>query len=413
MIRWGFAMFSGQTRRFLSTLATTFTNGVLAAVAMALPPSSAYAQEELWLGVDGLGGITAATPFDSVYLKASFPDFRWEPEDRQLESGFEQVLHASKHGQRWFSLVSDGGGRIASIRVGSPSVRNWLGPRVGDPFGTLQRNHQLGDCSAGQEALSGKVVCSAMEADQISYVFAGSWDGPDGELPPSEVLDDWVVSGISWRPARTAETAVAPFGPSFDCTKATGSIEGSICNDVELSELDQRLSAFFTSVLKNTNRNDQENLRTMQRRWIRARNDCWKSATSRSCILETYRSRIAELEASAGAFGPSKLGGTAWSGVRIAGDMIPSEIDITLTFGADGRLDGSAGCNRYSGDYEQNGADLMLGSIGTTRKTCLELTMVAERRFLAALESTTGWAMKDGQLILFGSGAELSFAQAG
>lgn len=108
--------------------------------------------------------------------------------------------------------------------------------------------------------------------------------------------------------------------------------------------------------------------------------------------------------------GNSELKGTSWSGVHIAGDSIPSGIEVTLTFGTDGRLTGSAGCNRYFADYEQNVSSLKLGSIGATKKMCPELNMVAEQRYLAALRQANGWGMKDGLLYLFGTGAELTYA---
>jgi len=75
-------------------------------------------------------------------------------------------------------------------------------------------------------------------------------------------------------------------------------------------------------------------------------------------------------------------------------------------------LTGLSGCNRYFAQYRQNGSDLNFGPISGTRKICLELIMTAEQRFLSALGSVNGLGMKDGQLVLFGAGAELTFTQA-
>ncbi len=107
----------------------------------------------------------------------------------------------------------------------------------------------------------------------------------------------------------------------------------------------------------------------------------------------------------------TELKGTSWSGVRIAGDTIPPNAKITANFGLDGQMNGSAGCNRYFTAYKENQSKLTLGPIGATKKLCPELQMLAEKRFLAALGSANGWAMKDGNLILFGTGAELTFAK--
>lgn len=106
------------------------------------------------------------------------------------------------------------------------------------------------------------------------------------------------------------------------------------------------------------------------------------------------------------------LPGTLWSAERIAGDVIPSGIEITLNFGRDGRLHGSAGCNRYFSDYNLKTDALTLGPIGATRKLCPDLQMTAEKRFLAALGKVNSWAVKDGKLVLFGTGAELTFVKS-
>lgn len=105
------------------------------------------------------------------------------------------------------------------------------------------------------------------------------------------------------------------------------------------------------------------------------------------------------------------LPGSSWAGERIAGDTIPTAIEITLTFGDDGRLHGSAGCNRYFSPFELGKSSLKIGPIGATKKLCPEPRMTAERRYLAALERVDGWAMKGGKLVFHGTGAELTFAK--
>ena len=121
-----------------------------------------------------------------------------------------------------------------------------------------------------------------------------------------------------------------------------------------------------------------------------------------------YRDRIAELQEDADA---ANLAGTSWKGVRIAGDRVPDSIDVNLTFDTDGRLNGSSGCNRYFASYTLDDQQLEVSQIGGTRRMCPELEMLAERRFLDALGKTEGWAMRNGELVLFGMGAELTFSR--
>ena len=60
---------------------------------------------------------------------------------------------------------------------------------------------------------------------------------------------------------------------------------------------------------------------------------------------------------------------------------------VTMRFEADGRLGGSAGCNRFNASYMATGPNLRITSPATTRKMCEASLMEQERAFLNALES--------------------------
>ena len=92
-------------------------------------------------------------------------------------------------------------------------------------------------------------------------------------------------------------TAVAA-GPSFDCGKVEkGSIEELICKDDELSALDQKMAEVYAAASKKAVNEHPPVLKAEQRGWIKGRNDCWKEADKRKCVEESYRRRIAELQA--------------------------------------------------------------------------------------------------------------------
>ena len=88
--------------------------------------------------------------------------------------------------------------------------------------------------------------------------------------------------------------------PSFDCSKAGHDIEDLICADAELATLDRRLAQAYAEALKNYPTDELKTLKAFQRGWIKGRNDCWKAADKRDCVDYAYRSRITELEISAG-----------------------------------------------------------------------------------------------------------------
>ncbi|WPL17164.1 heat-inducible protein [Thiorhodovibrio winogradskyi] len=98
------------------------------------------------------------------------------------------------------------------------------------------------------------------------------------------------------------------------------------------------------------------------------------------------------------------LAGTAWdvTGYNNGREAVVSpELGTQLTLGfADGRVAGSAGCNRFHGDFAVDGNRLTMGPFVTTRKLCEDATMVQERAFLAALAAVATWNIERGMLDL-------------
>lgn len=87
------------------------------------------------------------------------------------------------------------------------------------------------------------------------------------------------------------------------------------------------------------------------------------------------------------------LAGTSW---RVAGYnngrqavvSVLADTQLSLSFAADGRVSGSAGCNTFMGTYTVSGSSLKLGPAATTRKLCPHPgVMEQEQQFLKALES--------------------------
>ena len=74
--------------------------------------------------------------------------------------------------------------------------------------------------------------------------------------------------------------------------------------------------------------------------------------------------------------------------------------EVTASFGADGMLHGSGGCNDYNGSYVLNGESLSIGPLATTRKACEEPIMEQEDRFLAALQAATGYRLEPHIIVL-------------
>ena len=82
---------------------------------------------------------------------------------------------------------------------------------------------------------------------------------------------------------------------------------------------------------------------------------------------------------------------------------------ITATFdSAEGRVNGSAGCNTYSGDSHISKNNLSIPLITSTEMYCLEPegVMEQEQQYLTALRGAESFEIKDGKLYIT-SGTEI------
>lgn len=76
--------------------------------------------------------------------------------------------------------------------------------------------------------------------------------------------------------------------------------------------------------------------------------------------------------------------------------------ELTASFGADGTLSGSAGCNRYTATYEAFGTNLKIGPVASTRMACADPAGVMEQemQFLQALMTAATYRLDGDRLEL-------------
>ena len=74
--------------------------------------------------------------------------------------------------------------------------------------------------------------------------------------------------------------------------------------------------------------------------------------------------------------------------------------EATVTFGADGTVTGTTGCNRFVGQYTLDGDELALAPLASTRMMCEPALMEQEMAFLAALSWVAAADVVDGRLRL-------------
>jgi heat shock protein HslJ len=106
------------------------------------------------------------------------------------------------------------------------------------------------------------------------------------------------------------------------------------------------------------------------------------------------------------------LAGAEWHVEDIAGRGMVDNSRVTLRFSTDGRLAGSASCNRYMATYSTRGRTLVIGPPATTRMACPPALMQQERRFLTMLATVTRFEIdQTGALVLHAADASRILAR--
>jgi heat shock protein HslJ len=110
----------------------------------------------------------------------------------------------------------------------------------------------------------------------------------------------------------------------------------------------------------------------------------------------------------------SGLSGTAWTVVNynngsqaVVGMIEGSE--VTLNFGTDGQVNGSAGCNRYAGPFQSQDAALKVGPLASTMMACASPAGVMEQetKYLAALQNATTYTIDGSTLTIRDAGGAM------
>lgn len=145
---------------------------------------------------------------------------------------------------------------------------------------------------------------------------------------------------------------------------------------------------------------------------IEARSRAYRDALRDAARFSVDNGRLSlqdESRQTLAVFAPTDLSlvGTQWEVLacnngRQAVTSLIRDTQISASFGADGRVTGHAGCNRYFAPYTLAGEALTIGSAGATRMACAEPPglMQQETLYLAALASVATWRIDGDKLEL-------------
>lgn len=100
-----------------------------------------------------------------------------------------------------------------------------------------------------------------------------------------------------------------------------------------------------------------------------------------------------------------------WMLQSYAEQSVISGTEVTIEFGADGQLSGSAGCNNYFGSYLLDGESMTIDGVGSTEMWC-EGRMDQESAYLSMLLNAIGVTPAEGTLTIHTSDGDLVFTEA-
>jgi len=83
--------------------------------------------------------------------------------------------------------------------------------------------------------------------------------------------------------------------PSFDCAKATQTVERLICKDADLAKLDRRMADLYVSLRKIVPKDRRQALKSEQIARLASRKDCGSSRDMRLCVADALRDLISKL----------------------------------------------------------------------------------------------------------------------
>ena len=141
--------------------------------------------------------------------------------------------------------------------------------------------------------------------------------------------------------------------------------------------------------------------------------DKFRQALSNAKSFQAAEGRLTLLDAEGKAIATfvvqdTELAGTSWKAIgyndgRQAVVSVIGGTELTVSFSADGRIGGNAGCNDFSGPYQtEDGRKITIGPLASTLKACDSPAgvMDQEAQFLAALQTAATYRVEGNRLEL-------------
>lgn len=146
---------------------------------------------------EGVGDLTAATPLEEgAITDALGDDYRVRSGMKTENGNIVRYFEALKDDR--LALVVNGDTTVRRVEVLDKDITTDSDVSIGTPFTDLY-DKAYGNCQSANTLESKGVSCKAPGSEHIHYLFSGAWSGPDGLMPPDDVLKRWSVERIIWQ----------------------------------------------------------------------------------------------------------------------------------------------------------------------------------------------------------------------
>lgn len=146
----------------------------------------------------GVGNITAATPMEQEAISSALGgDYRLRSGMKTENGNIVRYFEALKD-DKLALVISGSNSAVSRVEVLDSDIETDGGVKVGTPFSDLYQK-AFGNCTSAVADEGVAVACKADGSQHISYLFTGSWSGPEGLMPSDDALKNWKVSKIIWQ----------------------------------------------------------------------------------------------------------------------------------------------------------------------------------------------------------------------
>ncbi|MDR0217805.1 MAG: RpoE-regulated lipoprotein [Enterobacteriaceae bacterium] len=89
-------------------------------------------------------------------------------------------------------------GKVNQIDILDEGIKTEWGTQIGMPFSELY-DKAYNVCHRSDDfAIHPAVICIAPQSQNVSYIFTGTWNGPEDLMPSDDILKTWKISRIIW-----------------------------------------------------------------------------------------------------------------------------------------------------------------------------------------------------------------------